>query len=351
MALTNNLKPAGFQPVGGGSLLYKWTESDLSGKTNYRVVVQLDGYTSVLPDYEYRPDVNGIVWADIAPLLRSLLALDETVASRMINTYVKYQAVWDESSDAQVNLSGDVIYAYVGNNHALNYRTKFDIKSSDGNADPELATGVFLSYSDIKIPINKNSYIDFLVDGSLPSNAEFRSYKPNGTLYNNASFNGTTHILRSEVFTPDSTTGVWQIRVTNSAGTLIYAMFKVEVVEVCSNPLYIRWLNDYGGLAHYMFDYNQIYGLQVNASDKAKVVECGAYGVTFEQWLMLNELHRDGIVYNDNYKQGQFIEDVTDYANPVPLISIPKDQATQTKRVGHNIEFAFRYPLIANNGI
>jgi len=354
MALTNNLKPSGFQPVGGGSLLYKWTESDLSGKSNYRVVVQLDGYTSVLPDYEYRPDVNGVVWADIAPLLRSLLALDETVASRLIDTFVSYQAVWDESSDAQVDLSSDVIYAYVGNNHALNYRTKLDIGVSDANVTPSLSTGVFLFDPTLFRTYKDRQFsVCFLCDGTLPANSRITIFGATSSAYLlNTVFDGSVKGLQSFSLTITTDEEYLQIAVSNNAFSLYYASFFTgAVLEECTNPLYLRWLNDFGGLQHYMFDYNQIYALQTDSYNKAKVVECGAYGVSFQEWLMLNELMREGLIYNDNYKQGLFIEDVTDYSNPVPLISIPKDQATQTKRVGHNIEFAFRYPLIANNEI
>jgi len=163
MSLTVNLKPAGIQPVGGGQLLYKFTESSLSGKTNYRVVISLNGVSIPTLYYEYRPDTNNVIWADIAPILRKFLALNETVVDRFYNTYVEYQAVWDESSDAAVPLSTDVIYFYVGNNNSLNYRTKFHIESADGNANMMLATGVFLSYDNLKVPSGRKFFIDLII--------------------------------------------------------------------------------------------------------------------------------------------------------------------------------------------
>lgn len=351
MSLTNNLKPSGFQPVGGGELLYKWTESTLTGKTNYRVVLQFNGYTATLPDFEFRPDASLVIWADIAPILRSLLALDETVASRLINTYVKYQAVWDESSDAQVNLTGDVIYAYVGNNHSLNERTNYDIQSTDGNASKLLATGVFLSYDNIKLFTSRGFYIDFLCAGDLPVDARIAYWKIDTSTNTNVSvFDGSVKGLQSLAVTITAS-GKYYILITNNAGTLFYGILSIEVEDECNNPVYLRWLNDYGGLTHYTFDYNQIFGFQIGRNDKAKFYEIASYGVSFDQWLMLNELNKEGLVYNDNYKLGQFVEDVTDYANPVSLIVIPQELSTQTKRVVHDFRTAIRYPLIPNTDI
>src|SRR5687768_4709797 len=129
--------PDGFRPVGGGSLVYIFQESDLTGKTNYRVVLTFDGLGST--EYEFRPDATGRVEADIAPILRSHLTLSADVADRLKNTYVTYQAVWNESEDAAVPLSSDVIYFYIGNNHYLNSRSKFHTTATDGQSGPTFA--------------------------------------------------------------------------------------------------------------------------------------------------------------------------------------------------------------------
>lgn len=350
MSLTNNLKPSGFQPVGGGELLYKWTESSLTGKTNYRVVLQFNGYTSVLPDFEFRPDASGIIWADVAPILRSLLVFDELVASRMINTYVKYQAKWDESSDAQVNLTGDVIYAYVGNNNYLNYRTNFDVSVGDANANPDLATGVFLSKSEITLFTNRQAYIDFLCDGSLPSDAHVKLYNPNDVVSYDNILVGSAIALKSITITPTSS-GVWHFRIKNDADTLTYAQLTINVVDECDNAVYVRWLNNYGGLQHYIFDYNQRIGFDINSNDKAKYIDVAIEGLSFEQFLILDELNKSGLVYNDNYKQGQFVEDVTTYSDPVPLVVSHIELRTFTKRVIHTFRTTFRYPIIPNTDV
>ena len=130
MGLTVNLKPSGFQPIGAGELVYQFTESSLSGKTNYRVEIEFDGLS--LPVFSFRPNSDLVIECNLAPILRTLLTLNDVVADRLMNTYVKYQAVWEESSDAQVDLSGDVIYFYTGYNNRLNSRSKYYIDNTDG---------------------------------------------------------------------------------------------------------------------------------------------------------------------------------------------------------------------------
>lgn len=348
MALTNNLKPSGFQPVGGGQLLYKWTESDLSGKTNYRVVLQFNGYTSTLPNFEFRPDDLGVVWADIAPILRSLLVFTEVASTRMINTYVKYQAVWDESSNSQVDLSGDVIYAYVGNNHYLNYRTKFDVGLADANANPLLSTGKFLSY-DLVVIKNREFKLDLLLDGTLPNNMVIRDVDPSNSDIDGPT-NGSTVRLSSISLTP-TVLGDRVISLQNNVGDTHYAFINMKVIEECDNAVYIRWLNDFGGIQHWMFDYNQRLGFAIGSNDKAKYIDVVADGVSFEEFLMLDELNKSGLVYNENYKIGQFVQDVTNYSSPVSLVTDPVELQTLTKRVSHDFRTSFRYPLIPNTDV
>lgn len=357
MAVTVNLKPSGFQPVGGGQLIYQFTEASVTSKPNYRIELEFNGLS--LPVFGFRPDAALVIYCDIAPILAGVLALSADVADRLKNTYVSYQSKWDGATvgdgavpgeDTQVDLTGDVIYFYVGNNHALNYRSKFDVAVGDANANPDLATGIFLSENTITLYKNRIGYIDFLCDGSLPSDAHVKLYDTSDSLSYDNILDGSSASLNSIAITPTST-GVWHFRIKNDADTLTYAQLTINVIEECSNPIYLRWINDYGGLQHWMFDYNQLYGFQISTNKRNKELDLNAYGITFEQWLMFNELQRDGLIYNDNYKSGQFVEDVTDYSNSVKVIVIPREQSTQTKRVRHNFDLTIRYPEIPNGRV
>ena len=191
MALTVVSKPSGFQPVGAGSLLYKFTEASISGKPNYKVQIQLDGYTSTLPIMEYTPKPNLEVECDIAPLLRAILVYSDVTTDRLKSTYVKYQAVWDGGSDAQVNLSADVIYAYAGYNTPLFPRTQFQINANGGK---------FLTFaSALRVWAGRTAYLDWLSDTDLGTNT-ILSFLPKSGADAIAihSYNGTTaKVLKS----------------------------------------------------------------------------------------------------------------------------------------------------------
>lgn len=156
MALTPTSTPDGFQPVGTGALIYAFTEASIAGKPNYRIEIEFNGLT--LPVSGYSVDANLQASIDIAPLLRGALTMSPTVSERFKNTYVKYQAVWDGGSDAQVPLSGNVIYFYIGSNNNLNKRAKVYVDTSGGK---------FLTPDRIPVIASRTAYVDFLRDSSL----------------------------------------------------------------------------------------------------------------------------------------------------------------------------------------
>lgn len=350
MALTVNLKPSGFQPVAGGSLIYQFTEASIAAKTNYRVELEFNGMGTT--KYEFRPDASLVVYCDIAPILAGLLKLSTLTTDRLKNTYVKYQAKWNESSDAVVNLTGDVIYFYVGNNHSLNLRTVFDIKTGDANASRTLATGKMLSHNNLKLISGREVYFDFLVNGSLPANARIAYYNIDTLVNTNVSvFDGSVITMRSLAVTI-SNTGRYYILITDNAGTTFYAFLTVEVIEECANPVYLQWINDYGGLQYYMFDYDQL--LALTPSPYQRYLTKLLYtknNITYLDWLMLNELNKDGVIYNDQYKIGQFVRDMTTPASPVNVITLPNSESRKAYAKRGTFELSIRYPEISNSRV
>lgn len=511
MALTVVSKPSGFQPVGGGSLIYQMTEASIAGKPNYRVQFQFNGYTSTLPIFEFRLDATLTLNADIAPILRSLLKMSETTSLRFLNTYVKYQAVWDGGSDAQVNLSGDVIYFYIGNNNILNRRSRFQITAADIN----LLTGpVLLSPSRNGYPVlnvwpARTAYIEYLHENMTPytstlgkihfSGKKYGSYEmatfredsfdwdttltelvsepfvnrgyESGTIINtvakttiNESDFSFTNIggfnaiyaqtfqygLQSGIFfrllkvgaptrkltvsiynttggsagTPttviaqkkidltylSSVTPEWVFCDLSSLGlsgatwyaivfsgdpadgfaditnyyqlyrsaASVYAsgnafswggaswsslgvdfasylvtwytvsFFWIDEHEEQKNPVYLKWLNELGGLATWLFDFNQLYYIDPKTYGRYPTLDLFAQGLSFSAWLMIAELARNGVEYGDNLKSGQYVVDFTNESNPLPVFIQPKQLSTTTRRIQSQIQLTARYQQAPN---
>lgn len=338
MSLTVISKPSGFRPVGGGSLLYVFSESSLTGKTNYRVQITLDGYTTEIPAADYRPNSAGDIVADVASLLRALLVMSTDPLERLISTHVIYQAVWDEGSDSPVPLNTDIIYAYTGVDNFLNHRDKFHI-DDDG--------GLFLIPTDkLYVWAGRTAYIDFLVDDL--STTCVLDYRPDGgSPVNVYAFNGSTPDLHSASYDAWTANGTVNIYEVGDPDVLI-ASIDVVVLEECNNPVYLLWLNDLGGLSQWLFSYNQLYELvpELMWRENNRLVISDV--MTWDQWQMLQELNKNGLEYGDNQKMGAFVQDITDGDNPLNIFTIPVVRQTQTKFINHQFEITLRYPQLPN---
>lgn len=339
MALTVNKKPAGFRPVGGGELIYQFTEGSVSGKPNYRVEISLNGITGT---FQYRPDASLVIRADIAPIIRSALTMSFATADRVISTYVTYQAVWDGGSDSAVNLTGDVIYGYIGVENPINRDKHFEIT--------QLAAGdaVFLvPTTKLYLFKNRNMYVEFLYN-TLDADCTV-TYYPGGfssvdlATGVNLSSKGVYSLQYSSFYT----NGTITVHKTASPFT-IYATIDVIVYDECDNPVHLAWVNDIGGISQWVFSYNQIFNLTPQLLWRDKVLTVEANVVNFEQWKMLEELNKDGVEYGDNQKVGQYVIDVTDQSYPVNVFTIPEPAETWTKKAKHNFTLSFRYTELPN---
>lgn len=149
--------------------------------------------------------------------------------------------------------------------------------------------------------------------------------------------------------------GVWTNDVNKDLNFIQYgdqpvvrATIPVTIMNECKNPIYVRFHNNLGGITKWLFDYNQEYMLRPIQNKKFKIIGAYATDLEFATWLMLNELNTTDMEYNDNYKIGQFIEDVTDYYNPQPLVALEVTDKSWTKQYKHTTELFFRYPMISN---
>lgn len=135
MSISTVTIPTGFQPIAGNDLIYTFTEGSLAGKVNYRLEIEIwdSDAASVLfggLKFQFSPNSAGAISANIADPLRSLLSFGDVgdvtsvknLTNHYRNIYIKYQAVWDASSDAQVSLSASVATIFNGSKHRLTDR-------------------------------------------------------------------------------------------------------------------------------------------------------------------------------------------------------------------------------------
>lgn len=368
MALTVNLKPSGFRPVGGGELIYKFTEGSIVGKPNYRVELEFNGLG--LPKFEFRPDAALVIECDIAPILRSVLLLSTATADRLKNTYVMYQAVWTGGSDAQVALNTDVIYFFVGNNHYLNNRSKFHITAADNKAGPPFGggypTGVSLLYEHPSAQgsssyqtteniemigwLGQEFVLEFLHDNTLGGASESGFKNPSGGTIGSLVFDGTVYGLRQNKFTPN-VTGQWVIYVFDSISGNYTYFRRLTILEPPDNAVYLQWINDYGGLERRLFGYSQDDSFSIGANSKYVQRRLFAEGLRASEWYMLNELIREGQIYNDSRRIGQFVQDITDLANAKDVIVTPTTGFRRTRQLGNRMSLDLRYGAIPNNEV
>lgn len=317
-------------------MIYQFTEGSITSKPNYRVEIQLNGLT--VPTFQFRPDASLVIEADIAPMLRSALEMSFTAADRYVSTYVKYQAVWDGGSDSQVLLSGDVIFAYIGVEHDLNKRTVYHVGAS--NNGPLLNHG-----TTINCWASRTAYVEFLSGNDMAATCQV-FYNHGVTSTSLGTFTGTSNGFQSFTFTPvaDGT-----ITIVNQASpSTVYRTFTVNVLPECTNPIYLKWINDYGGISSWLFSYNQVYNLNPQMLWRDKTITVEATGLTFTQWSMLQELNKDGIEYGDNQKSGVLCVDFTDEAYPVNVFPVEQVSDTMTKYARHTFSLEFRYSQLPN---
>jgi hypothetical protein len=138
---------------------------------------------------------------------------------------------------------------------------------------------------------------------------------------------------------------------TSSAS--IYSQLYILVREECANPLYLKWLNDFGGLSTFLFDGDQRYNIDPTQTDMGAYPLMGvvARNLTLEEWEALQELNKPGAEYGDNKKVGAYVVDFTDESNPVNVYVVPNLAETQTKFRKNQAEFTLRYPLIETSSI
>jgi len=73
-----------------------------------------------------------------------------------------------------------------------------------------------------------------------------------------------------------------------------------------------------------------------------------ADGLSMEQWLMLQDLNKEGVEYGTNQKSGLYCVDFTTESAPKTVFPLQEEVETQTKFAGHHFELAIRYEQVPN---
>src|SRR5690349_20497855 len=112
-------------------------------------------------------------------------------------------------------------------------------------------------FSKLRAWSERTFYIDFINYSTHASDSEVRFYPTSGggsTQLN--TFDGTVIAMHSvgAIITESGTIMVKKV----SAPETVYYSIEVEFKEECANPIYLKWLNDYGGLSTWLFDQDQI---------------------------------------------------------------------------------------------
>lgn len=191
MALVVVSKPSGFRPIGTGTLDYVFSQASIPG-VGYHIEIQFNGLT--LPTLKFYPDTSGVITCGVAPSLRAAVRMSASASVRLQNTYVKYQEVWDAGSNAQVPLSSDIIYFYVGSDTFLNHRTYFAMGSAGGN--------YLYGGSTLKTWTGRTAYLDFISDGTLSAKSGLYISPTSGTGRAVRLFDGTGKFMFSNPFIP-----------------------------------------------------------------------------------------------------------------------------------------------------
>jgi hypothetical protein len=132
-----------------------------------------------------------------------------------------------------------------------------------------------------------------------------------------------------------------------------YATIAITTLNECANPIYLKWLNDFGGISTRLFDYNQIFNMVPSDADDGRFKKLIVFlqSLTQAAWIDIEELNRPGAEFGDNQKLGAWVVDFTDESNEINIFVEPNPASTLTKARGNNCQLVLRYPLIENIGV
>lgn len=146
-------------------------------------------------------------------------------------------------------------------------------------------------------------------------------------------------------------TGLGVFNETNPSNVLTMDLFDAD------NPVTLVWRNNNGGVSTWTFDYNQDKAFTQGSMMKAKRLSLFTNKLTQNQWDSLNELNSMGEVYQPaiveltgliatSIRRGQqvYIVDNTVAGNLIPVIVLPTNSKTKSRRISTELDITIELP-------
>lgn len=136
-----------------------------------------------------------------------------------------------------------------------------------------------------------------------------------------------TSELPSNVFSIDAT-----IRI--QGGAKIIETKRIQVLEPCDNPVYLQWVNAFGGLDYWLFDHNQELSNQIIEGRKFKQILAQAENITEIEYQALDYLNHPGQITDIRRVDPDFtIQDKTARRQGTQAYILDNDQSGDKKGI------------------
>ncbi len=350
----------------GNPIIYKFNASDIN-HPSYRIEIEVyDSANTLLTEepFEFTPDSNGDIIADISVILRAYLSPDNNVDSLVesdtdvfIKFYIKYREVWTGSANSQTSDSSNKFYAMLAAMQIPStYGGNMAIYSASDSDD---VLPSFLTKLDS--PVMWRDYPFFLsliVDESITANTQFYAHNNVHSYAIGSPQNNSSKILAVKLFEPSvETEDSFEIYLRETSGnTAESEAITIEVQDACDNPIMLMGRNSLGGIIQWLFEYNQEEQFNYGNAIKNRRQVLTANGLTYNQWLALHDFMGLGDVYRNNIVEfssstiktqtriGQQVYVVQSNGDKVGVIVIPTINKTNTKQKVHKFEIEIEYP-------
>jgi len=253
--------------AGRSQLPYTFQESDLTGKTNYKVEIEIRDKTNVTPlipqVFRYSPNPSGRLFFDVSELLTEL---HEQTLDSSIQYVLNYRAIWDEIP-TPAYIATPIIQSIYAEKQLLDEGGSNMWEYLLNAPTPGKSLTVFrnpLLWKGFSRTVSVVMDSDYQSRTGL-TDCEFR--------FRNADINkaglgaiGTTAIDVNTITLAlaeiqEGTNDFTEVQVTSVGGGTILSnnlYYRNKQTAGCNNLMYLGWVNSKGGIEQWMFSYDQV---------------------------------------------------------------------------------------------